>query len=263
MRGGTVDLSKTITAALTFFEHLGGVGELIAKTAIGLFKRPIGFGEILRQVDQIGVQSMAVAVLTAIFSSMVITVQLAVQLARFGSREHIGNVVGLSLVRELGPVLTALMVGGRVGAGIAAEIGSMTVTEQVDAIRSMGADPVKKLVVPRTVAMVIVLPLLTTLSDILGVTGAMFIAGFQYNVTHAYFFHSLLRSVRLYDFAGGIIKTVFFGFFIAIISCHLGLSTRGGTEGVGKSTTQAVVFSSIITLISDFILTSILIELGF
>jgi phospholipid/cholesterol/gamma-HCH transport system permease protein len=258
-----MDLSRGIRAAIGFFEYLGGIGELAAKTVVSPFRPPVALGEIFRQIDVIGVQSIAVAVLTAIFSSMVITVQLAVQLSRFGSREYIGTVVGLSLVRELGPVLTALMVGGRVGAGIAAEIGSMNVTEQIDALRSMGADPVKKLVFPRTVAFVIVLPLLTTLSNVLGITGAMFIADLEYHVNHSFFFHSMLRSIRLYDFVGGLSKTVFFGFFVAIIACYQGLTTRGGTEGVGASTTQTVVITSIVTLISDFILTTVLVRLGF
>lgn len=247
---------------LRALEHLGGVTELAGQTFARALKRPFGFSEILRQIDVIGIQSLAVVVLTAIFSSMVITVQLAVQLARFGSRDQIGRVVALSLVRELGPVLTALMVGGRVGAGIAAELGSMNVTEQIDAIRSMGADPVKKLVVPRVLVAVMMLPLLTTLADVLGVLGAMVIADLAYNVNPAYFFHATIRSVHLRDFTGGLIKTLFFGLFISVIACYQGLNTEGGTEGVGRATTRTVVITSITTLVADFLLTSILLWMG-
>jgi phospholipid/cholesterol/gamma-HCH transport system permease protein len=174
----------------------------------------------------------------------------------------VGSVVSLSLVRELGPVLTALMVGGRVGAGIAAELGSMAVTEQVDAIRAMGADPVKKLVVPRVVACVLIMPILTAFSNVLGIAGAMVVAQLTADVSMVYFFHATAASVGLADIAGGLAKTVFFGFFIAIIACYQGLETSGGTEGVGKSTTSTVVITSITTLAVDFVLTNILLGLG-
>jgi phospholipid/cholesterol/gamma-HCH transport system permease protein len=243
-------------------EYLGSVGQLGGQTLRQLFRRRFSVRELIYQIEAIGSRSIAIVVLTAIFSSMVMAVQFAVQLARFGAKEYVGNVVSLSLVRELGPVLTALMVGGRVGAGIAAELGSMSVTEQIDAIRSMGADPVKKLVVPRVLAGVIVLPLLTTLADVLGVLGAMVIARVQSGVNMTYFFSSTLRAVTLADLSGGLAKSIFFGFFITLIACHQGLVTTGGTEGVGRSTTQTVVITSIVTLISDFILTNLLLEFG-
>jgi phospholipid/cholesterol/gamma-HCH transport system permease protein len=218
--------------------------------------------ETFDQIEAIGQKSIAVAVLTAIFSSMVMTVQFAVQLGRFGAKEYVGTIVSLSLVRELGPVLTALMVGGRVGAGIAAEIGSMNVTEQVDAIRAMGADPVRKLVVPRVLACIIVLPLLTSLSNLLGVLGAMVVAFLVSGVNMPYFLNATLHAVQITDVMGGLVKTLFFGFFISIIACHQGLTTTGGTEGVGQSTTRTVVITSVVTLVSDFVLTSILLQLG-
>jgi phospholipid/cholesterol/gamma-HCH transport system permease protein len=252
--------SRSGVAAL---RYMGEVAELAMRVFLSLFRRPFNFAEVLRQIQIIGMQSLVVVVLTAIFSSMVICVQLGVQLARFGSREYIGNVVGLTLSRELGPVLTALMVGGRVGAGIAAQIGSMKVTEQIDAMRSMGADPIKELVTPRVIASVIAIPLLTTLADVLGIVGAMFIARVEYGIGHRFFFHEVITSVRLYDFSGGAFKTLFFGLSLSLISCHQGLKTTGGTEGVGRSTTQAVVFSSIGTLILDFFITTILVHLGF
>jgi phospholipid/cholesterol/gamma-HCH transport system permease protein len=211
--------------------------------------------ELVRQIVQIGWRSTTIALLTALFSAMVITVQFALQLARFGARGWVGSVVGVTLARELGPVMTALMVGGRVGAGITAELGSMAVTEQIDAIRVLGADPVRKLVAPRVVASMIVLPLMTSMSVLLGVVGGAAIAALDAGQTFAHFFHAAWHATTMSDFLSGLGKTVFFGYNIAIVACQLGLETRGGTEGVGRATTRSVVVSSVITLISDFILT--------
>ena len=248
--------------ALHTLGELGGVALLLSRASLATFRRPWRIGEIARQIEVIGYQSLSIVVLTAVFSSMVMTVQFAVQLARFGAKEYVGNVVSLSLVRELGPVLTALMVGGRVGAGIAAELGSMKVTEQIDAMRAMGADPVKELVVPRVIAGAIALPMLTVLANVLGVLGAMVIARLDSGVNMTYFLTSTLHAVTLGDLFGGLTKTVFFGSAITLIACKIGLATRGGTEGVGRATTQTVVVTSVVTLISDFVLTKGLLELG-
>ncbi len=245
-----------------FLEAAGAVAVLGARTLRAAVRPPLELGAIGRQIEVIGYRSLSVVVLTAVFSSMVMTVQFAVQMARFGAKEYVGNVVSLSLVRELGPVLTALMVGGRVGAGIAAELGSMSVTEQIDAMRAMGADPVKELVVPRVVAAGVGLPLLTVVANVLGILGAMTIARLDSQLNMTYFLHATLRAVTLNDLVGGLIKTVFFGVAIALIACHRGLGTRGGTAGVGRATTEAVVITSITTLIADFVLTKTLLELG-
>jgi phospholipid/cholesterol/gamma-HCH transport system permease protein len=220
------------------------------------------FGDTVQQLEEIGVRSLAVVVLTAVFSSLVMTVQFAVQLSRFGAKEYVGNVVAVSLVRELGPVLTALMVGGRVGAGITAELGSMAVTEQIDAMRAMCADPVRRLVLPRVLAAALALPLLTILADLLGVFGGTVMASFDTDVSLAYFYSSITSSVEISDVLGGLIKTVFFGTLIALIACHRGLRTRGGTQGVGSATTRTVVVTSITTLIADFLLTKTLLAFG-
>lgn len=217
---------------------------------------------LIEQIDTIGLASISVTTLTAVFSSMVMAVQFGVQMDRFGAKEWVGSVVSLSLVRELGPALTALMVGGRVGSGIAAELGSMNVTEQVDALRSMGADPIEVLVVPRVLAAILVLPLLTAFADALGVIGAMVITRLTGNINMTYFFNAMLRSVEVADMAGGLVKTLFFGLTIGLIACYLGLTATGGTQGVGRATTRTVVVSSITTLISDFILTNILLGFG-
>src|SRR5688572_25228320 len=201
---------------------------------------------LAQQVESIGVRSMSVVLLTAVFSSMVITIQFLVQLSRFGAKEWTGNAVGVTLSRELGPVLTALLVGGRVGAGIAAELGSMAVTEQVDALRSMGADPAKKLVLPRVAATLITLPMLTVLANVLGVLAAAVISWLEYDISIRYFISSIATSVQLSDFMGGVIKTFVFALSLSLIACHEGLETRGGTEGVGRSTTRTVVISSVV-----------------
>jgi phospholipid/cholesterol/gamma-HCH transport system permease protein len=223
---------------------------------------PVLWHDVIEQIEQIGARSLAVVVLTAVFSSLVMTVQFAVQLARFGAKEYVGNVVAVSLVRELGPVLTALMVGGRVGAGITAELGSMAVTEQIDAMRVMCADPVARLVTPRVLAAAIALPLLTIIADVLGITAGTIMGAWDTHVSLAYFYSTITEVVDISDVMGGLIKTIVFGTLIALIACHRGLGTRGGTQGVGSATTRTVVVTSITTLITDFLLTKGLLAFG-
>lgn len=241
---------------------LGEIGILTGKTFTSAFRRPFGMATFIEQVETIGLRSMSIVVLTAVFSSMVMTLQFAAQLARFGAKEWVGNVVGLSLARELGPVLTALMVGGRVGAGIAAELGSMNVTEQIDALRALGADPVKKLVVPRVLATMLVLPLMTAFAVVTGVLGGALIVSLEGDMKMSYFYNAALRATTMADFLSGLFKTVFFGFNIAIVACRNGMATRGGTVGVGQATTTTVVMTSVTTLISDFFLTKLTMVLG-
>ncbi len=209
----------------------------------------------LRQIEEIGAKSSTIVLITALFTGMVLALQTGMALERFGAKLYVGSVVGLSLARELGPVLTALMVGGRVGAGITAEIGAMQVTEQVDALRSMGADPVQKLVLPRVLAASLSLPLLTILADVLGVLGGMVIAVTQFGIGAHFYMSTITSTVTLEDMLSGVSKTVVFGWIIAMVGCHTGLATTGGTVGVGRATTRAVVVASITVLISDFFLT--------
>lgn len=241
---------------------LGEIGVLSGQTFARAFRRPFGWTAFIDQVETIGMRSMSIVVLTAVFSSMVMTLQFSAQLARFGAKEWVGNVVGLSLARELGPVLTALMVGGRVGAGIAAEIGSMNVTEQIDALRALGADPVKKLVVPRVLATMLVLPLMTAFAVVTGVLGGALIVSLEGDMKMSYFYNAALRATTMADFLSGLFKTIFFGFNIAIVACRNGLSTQGGTVGVGQATTSTVVITSVVTLISDFFLTKLTMVIG-
>ena len=247
---------------LRFLDRPGGIAQLGKSSIAAVLRRGVAPGAFLAQVEEIGIASLSVTALTAAFSSMVMAVQFAVQMDRFGAKEWVGSVVSLSLVRELGPVLTALMVGGRVGAGIAAELGSMQVTEQIDALRSMGGDPLRELVLPRVLAAVATLPLLTAIADALGVAGAGVVIHLSYRINVTYFFNAMLRSVEMSDMAGGLVKTLFFGLSIGLIACHEGFTATGGTEGVGRATTRAVVVSSIVTLISDFVLTELLLVFG-
>jgi phospholipid/cholesterol/gamma-HCH transport system permease protein len=252
------DFNRWLERGLT---QLGDVAVLSGQTFARGIRPPYPFRQIKEQIESIGLKSLSIVLLTAIFSSMVMTVQFAIQLARFGAKEWVGNVVGLSLARELGPVLTGLLVGGRVGAGIAAELGSMAVSEQLDAVRALGADPVQRLVVPRVIAAMFVLPLLSTIAIVLGVLGGAVIASMDIAVPVNHFYHAALRSVTVSDFLSGVSKTVFFGFNIAIVACQRGMAARGGTVGVGRATTETVVITSIVTLISDFFLTKFILVL--
>lgn len=242
-------------------ETLGAMGALALDSARALFARPFEFRELVYQLEQMGVRSVGIASVTAVFVGMVMTVQFAFGLERFGARDYVGRVVGLSVARELAPSLTALVVGSRIGSGMAAELGSMAVTEQIDAIRALGADPIKKLVMPRILACVLLLPVLTLFADVLGFAGAMVVAKTQFGTPTAFFFRTALESVTMQDFLSGLGKAPFFGLIIATIGCHYGMLTRGGTEGVGRSTTQTVVSCAVSILVSDFFLTKLFLSL--
>jgi phospholipid/cholesterol/gamma-HCH transport system permease protein len=244
-----------------FLDHLGQVSQLVARTTRALFKRPFETKAIITQFESLGVKSLGIVVVTSVFIGMVMAVQFAFGLRKFGGMEYTGRVVGLSFARELAPTLTAVIVGGRIGAGMAAEVGSMAVTEQIDALRALGADPYKKLVLPRLFASIFVMPVLAALALVLGFTGAMLITDFQFNIPASFFLYSALGTVTMKDFISGMLKTPFFGAIIAIVGCHFGMITRGGTEGVGNSTTRTVVVVSIAILIADFFLTKIAIAL--
>jgi phospholipid/cholesterol/gamma-HCH transport system permease protein len=245
-----------------FLDHLGDVALLSVRTFKSVFRRPLEIHSTLYQFESLGVRSMAIVAVTSVFIGMVMTIQFAFGLRRFGGIEYIPRVVVLSFARELAPTLTAVIVGGRIGSGMAAEVGAMNVTEQVDAIRALGADPAKKLVLPRVLAAIFVMPILSVFALVLGCLGAIFICRFQFDISASFFIQSSLDSTQISDFVSGVAKTPFFGFIIAIVGCHFGLRTRGGTEGVGTSTTRTVVVVSIAILIADLILTKIFIAIG-
>lgn len=244
-----------------FLEELGGMTLLFGEALRALPSRPFEAREVVYQLYQMGVRSVSIANITALFVGMVMTVQFAFGLERFGATDYVGRVVGLSITRELAPSLTALVVGARIGSGMAAELGSMAVTEQIDAIRALGADPIKKLVVPRLVACVILIPVLALFADVVGFVGAMLVARLQFGTPMEFFFRTALESVRMQDFLSGVGKAPFFGVAIAMIGCYNGMTTRGGTEGVGQSTTRTVVAAAIAVLVTDFILTKLFLSL--
>lgn len=242
---------------VSFMWHFGGMSKLALKTFLGVFRYRFDIRELIRQFAIIGNRSFVIVSLIAIFTGMVIALQLSIGLGRYGLKLNVGQLVGLAVFRELGPVLTCLMVAARVGSGIAAELGSMVVTEQVLAIEAMGANPVQKLVVPRVIATIIACPLLTVIADIIGCFGGMLITIREAGISTSLYIDQIRTTVFVEDFVSGVYKSIFFGFAIAIIACYEGLRTIGGTEGVGQSTTRAVVYSSITIFVSDFFLTKL------
>ncbi|MGE5276619.1 MAG: MlaE family ABC transporter permease [Acidobacteriota bacterium] len=238
-------------------EYVGGLGQLVGEAMASMFSRPFYRYELLRQMDELGVKSVSITGLTAFVTGGVLALQTAYSLAAFGGKIFIGRVVALSLVRELGPVLTALMVGGRVGSGITAELGSMTVTEQVDALRAMAVSPVRRLVVPRVLATVLMMPILTTLADVLGIIGGLLVAVGDLGMTFQDYLSSIWQQLQISDIMSGLGKTFFFGLEIAAIGCYNGLSVQGGAAAVGTATTRTVVIASICILVSDFFLTKL------
>jgi len=254
-------MKAQLERSLAFLDELGGMSVLFKDAVIASFARPFEWREVVYQLEAMGVKSVSIALITAMFVGMVMTVQFAFGLERFGATDYVGRVIGLSITRELAPSLTALVVGSRIGSGMAAEIGSMAVTEQIDAIRALGADPVKKLVAPRLIACVILIPVLALFADVVGFGGAMVVARLQFDTPMGFFFRTALESINMQDFMSGLGKAPFFGITIAMIGCYYGMQTRGGTEGVGRATTRTVVVSAIAILVSDFFLTKLFLSL--
>jgi phospholipid/cholesterol/gamma-HCH transport system permease protein len=244
---------------------------LLAWNAIRfVFARPFYAADVVQQMDAIGVQSLGIVVLTGFFTGMVLALQSSSSLAGFGATLYIGRLVSASMIRELGPVLAGLMVAGRVGSGIAAEIGSMRVTEQIDALNTLGTDPIKKLVTPRLLAAIIMVPVLTVINDVVGIIGGDVIGVLVVGVPSSLYWHTVwqqiatdgfaLRFIPL-DFIQGLVKPFLFGGIIAVTASYFGLSTTGGTEGVGQSTTRTVVTASITILLVDYVVTQLLLTI--
>jgi len=233
----------------------GGVGLLTVQVARNLALPPKYLWLVAREIDIIGIRSLVVALTAALFTGMVLALQSAVNMARFGAENYVGPVVALSILRELGPVLTAILVGGKVASGITAELGSMKVTEQIDALRSLGVNYIKRLIVPRLLAALLVFPLITIMANGVGLFGGMLIVVFERNVDPYLYWNTIAYWVVLKDFLTGIGKSVVFGALVTLIGCYNGLATEGGTEGLGRSTTATVVQVAMGVIISDFFLT--------
>jgi phospholipid/cholesterol/gamma-HCH transport system permease protein len=250
--------------ALAVQEYFG----LLAQTLRAAASRPFYLRDLIQQADVVGVGSLGIVLLTGLFTGMVLALQSQVELRQFGATIYIGRLVGASTVRELGPVLTALMVTGRAGSGMAAELGAMRVTEQIDALDTMGVDPIRKLVVPRFLAAVAVFPLLTVITDVVAILGGLVIAIVKLDMTTTLYLRHVYLTLAETGFIGryvpidvfaGLVKPLAFGAIMALTSCYHGLRTTGGTAGVGRAATRAVVATSILVLASDYFLTQLII----
>ena len=234
-----------------------------------IFARPFYAQDTVQQMDEIGVKSLGIVLLTGFFTGMVLALQSSVQLKLFGATMYIGTLVTASMIRELGPVLAGLMVAGRVGSGIAAQLGSMRVTEQIDALNTLGTDPIKKLVTPRVLASLIMLPVLTVINDFVGILGGNVIASLLVKLPASMYWRTVWDAIASggftfryipNDFIMGLMKPFIFGGLISVTACYFGLNTTGGTEGVGIATTRTVVVSSILILIMDYFITQVLLS---
>jgi phospholipid/cholesterol/gamma-HCH transport system permease protein len=227
----------------------------------GMVTRPFYRHDVVEQFEAIGIGSLTVVLLTGFFTGAVLALNTGITLDQFGARDFVGRLISASMVKELGPVLTGLMLAGRVGSGIAAELGSMMVTDQINALRALGTDPIRKLVVPRLLAGFFMTPVLTIIANGVGIVGGWIIAVGQLRVASSLYWTSIIEGLYLQDAWMGLIKPFFLGFVIVSIGCHVGLRASGGTQGVGRATTNAVVAASVAVIAVDFFLTRLLITL--
>jgi phospholipid/cholesterol/gamma-HCH transport system permease protein len=240
---------------------MGDIWMMFQQTLSCIFSRPFYWGRVLEQLIHLGIGSLSITIVIGLVTGLVMTLQFGYGLAKFGGSLYVPAIVSISILRELAPIFTSLLIAGRVGSGIAAEIGAMNVSQQVDAIRALGTSPIKVLVVPRVLASVISLPLLTVLSSFMGILGGFLIAMMEFNMPAGFYFNKVLTAIRLSDVFGSMAKCVFFATIISLLACYRGFKTSEGTRGVGNSTNWVVVNSSIIILISDFFLSKALILL--
>jgi phospholipid/cholesterol/gamma-HCH transport system permease protein len=235
--------------------------KLCAAAIRGTVTPPFYRHDVVEQFDTIGLGSLTVVLLTGFFTGAVLALNTGITLDQFGARDFVGRLISASMVKELGPVLTGLMLAGRVGSGIAAELGSMMVTDQINALRALGTDPVRKLVVPRMLAGFVMTPVLTIIANGVGILGGWIIAVFQLRVASSLYWTSILEGLYIQDAWMGLIKPFILGFVIVTIGCHVGLRAAGGTQGVGRATTNAVVAASVAVIAVDFFVTRLLITL--
>ncbi len=243
--------------SLKKIKSLGRFSLLVGECFKLVFKGKIRFKLVLDELYKLGAKSLTLINITALFIGMVFAVQIAYSLAFLGAKYYLGTIIGISIVRELGPVVTALLIAGRAGSGIAAELGTMKITEQVDAIKSFGINTTEYLVVPRVLALIIMEPVLTLYADFIGIAGGFLISKFQLNISGHFYFSKVISMVNFNDIASGLGKSLFFGFFIAAIGCYHGLKINNGSGEVGKAATKTVVSASITILIADFFLTKL------
>lgn len=234
---------------------------LVGRALVNVFRSPHYADDIIIQMDIIGVGSLPIVVLTGFFSGVVITMQMSRALNQYGAVGQVGQIVAITLVRELGPVLTALLVAGRNASGIASELGSMKVTEQIDAMRALGTDPIQKLVTPRMIATAVMLPMLTIVADFVGIFGGYIIAYFTLALPSSQYWTTAYQALEYNDVVQGLLKPFVFAFIVSLVGCFFGLRTAGGTQGVGRATTQAVVVASVWVFVLTSLLTRIFVNL--
>ncbi len=247
---------NVLRAIYNFIFELGDTALLFLKALYWSFRPPYRWRELFKQMEKFGVSSVSVVFITSLFTGMVLALETYTGLKKFNAESVIGSIVAVSMFRELGPVLTALVVTGRAGSAMAAELGTMRVTEQIDAMYTMAVDPIHYLVVPRLITGVTMLPVLTVISDLLGVIGGYFVSIVLLKINSHTYIRQMLNHTDLHDLYSGLVKAAVFGLLISLICCYKGLSTKGGAEGVGRSTTQAVVISSVVVLVADYFLTA-------
>ena len=234
---------------------------LVGRALRNVFRSPHYTDDIIIQMDIIGVGSLPIVILTGFFSGVVITMQMSRALNQYGAVGQVGQIVAITLVRELGPVLTALLVAGRNASGIASELGSMKVTEQIDAMRALGTDPIQKLVTPRMIATAVMLPMLTIVADFVGIFGGFIIAYFTLALPSSQYWTTAYQALEYNDVVQGLLKPFVFAFVVSLVGCFFGLRTAGGTQGVGRATTQAVVVASVWVFVLTSLLTRIFVNL--
>lgn len=238
-------------------ELCGGTALLTKQVVVELMRRPLYLRLITEQIYQVGLRSLPLVFITAGSTGMVMALQFGLGLEKFGGKLYIPKIVSLSIVREMGPVFTCLMLAARVGAGIASEIGSMTVTQQIDAIRALGTSPIKKIVIPRVLACVIAIPMLSIAANFVGIIGGLMVGANDLGLDPVFYVQKVLQTLWVPDFISGFMKTPIFALFIALFACYFGLNVKGGTQGVGNATTRAVVTASICILVGDYFLTKL------
>ena len=249
------DLGKWILGVL---EETGEITILAMQTVLYTLRGTFSLRDLLAQMVRVGVDSLPVAIVTAAFVGMVFAVQIASEFVKFGAGNVVGGVMGIAVARELAPALTAVVIAGRVGSAFAAEIGTMAVTEQIDAIYAMGSDPIKHLVVPRFIASTIMLPILTIFADLIGFFGGYLVSVYVIGINSFGYMDSASSFLKMSDITGGVVKAVFFGMIISLIGCFKGIKTTGGAKGVGEATTNSVVYSLMAIFVMNYFLSLIL-----
>ncbi len=240
-----------------FVRYAGGISILMGQTLFWVPMPPVRRRQIFEQMAKIGVDSLPIVFLISMFTGMVLALQSAYQMQRFSAEMYIASLVAFSMTRELGPVLTALILAGRIGASITAELGTMKVTEQIDALETLATNPIKYLVVPRFLALIVMLPFLTIYSDIVGILGGYIVGVYKLGISHSMYMKNTWQPLKYKDVFTGLVKSFFFGIIICIVACYEGMKAEGGAEGVGRSTTTSVVVSFILIIASDCFFTAL------